>query len=113
MPKRPEIFRPLRLVASLAPPSPERRPSAAARGYCSRRHAVWRRAVLVRDGWTCRECGRVCSDKWEAQADHVSPVVHGTDRCQNGQSRYAVSNGQCLCIECHGRKTRRDNAARC
>lgn len=105
MPQRPDRFRPLRLVASAAPPPVERRPNAAARGYCDRRHAAWRLRVLTRDHWTCVDCGRVCSDKREAHADHVSPVVPGTDRCVNGVSRYDVSNGACRCIKCHGRKT--------
>lgn len=108
MPKRPEVFRPVRLVRSAAPPPVERRENAAARGYCSRQHAAWRRAVLVRDGFTCRDCGRVCADKGEAQADHVSPIVPGTDRCENGASRYDIDNGACRCIRCHAAKTRRD-----
>ena len=113
MPKRPERFIPARLVSSAAPPRVERRPSAAARGYCDHRHGSWRRAVLVRDNWTCQDCGRVCSDMREAHADHVSPIVPGTDQCENGASRYDRSNGQCLCIKCHSKKTMRDtNAAR-
>lgn len=113
MPKRPERFVPARLVSSAAPPRVERRPSAAARGYCDKRHARWRRAVLVRDNWTCVDCARVCSDKMEAQADHDSPVVPGTDRCENGMSRYDVDVGKCRCIRCHSKKTQREtNAAR-
>lgn len=109
MPTRPGRFRPLRLAASAAPPPAERRPSAYRRGYVDRRHLAWRRAVLVRDNWTCVDCGRVCSDKREAHADHVSPVVPGTDRCENGCSRYDVANGACRCDSCHGRKTAREH----
>jgi 5-methylcytosine-specific restriction endonuclease McrA len=108
MPKRPEQFKPIRLAASAAPPIVERRPNAYQRGYCDSRHASWRRAVLVRDNYTCVDCGRVCSEKREAHADHVSPVVHGTDRCENGASRYDISNGACRCITCHARKTARE-----
>lgn len=79
----------------------EYRPNAAARGYCDRRHRAFRLAVLNRDLWTCRMCGRVCSGLREAHADHRSPVVPGTDRCENGMSRYDVDNGQCLCAACH------------
>jgi len=64
--------------------------------------------VLTRDAWQCQDCGRVCADKREAHADHISPIVVGTDRCLNGQSRYDVSGGQCLCISCHSRKTSTD-----
>ena len=112
MPKRPEKFRPARLVASALPPPVDRRPNAYQRGYCDRRHMVWRRAVLVRDNWTCVDCGRVCSDKREGHADHVSPIVRGTDRCENGVSRYDVSNGACRCIKCHASKTARDQNAK-
>ncbi len=85
------------------------RPSAAARGYCSKKHKAWRLAVLVASAYQCKQCGRVCSGSGEAHADHISPVVHGTEFCENGRSRYDVQGGQCLCIRCHARKTRADN----
>ena len=89
-------------------PRPQRRPNAAARGYCDAKHRRWRLAVLRRDDWTCQDCGRVCTDKAEAHADHVSPIVPGTDYCENGCSRYDVSNGKCRCLSCHSRKTARE-----
>lgn len=92
-------------------PRAESRPNAAARGYCDSRHRAWRLAVLRRDGWQCRDCGRICGGLREAQADHVSPVVVGTDHCANGASRYDVGNGQCLCLRCHAAKGRRERAA--
>ena len=55
--------------------------------------------MLLRDDYTCRECGRVCGKKREAHADHIIPVVQRLDL------RYAVENGQCLCHSCHSRKT--------
>lgn len=86
----------------------ETRPNAAYRGYCDKRHRNWRRAVLNQDNWECRACGRVCTDKGEAHADHASPVVQGTDYCENGASRYDITNGQCLCAACHARKGREE-----
>jgi hypothetical protein len=80
------------------------RPNAAARGYCDKAHRAWRQAVLTRDAWQCQACGRVCSGLREAQADHVVPI-------SQGGSRYDLSNGQTLCIACHSRKTRAENAA--
>jgi 5-methylcytosine-specific restriction endonuclease McrA len=65
--------------------------------------------VLTRDAWQCQDCGRVCADRREAHADHVSPVVHGTDHCRDGRSRYDVAGGQCLCMGCHSRKTAKEN----
>jgi len=40
----------------------------------------------------------VCSDKREAQADHIVPI-------RQGGERYDVANGQTLCLACHSRKT--------
>jgi 5-methylcytosine-specific restriction protein A len=76
------------------------RPNAAARGYCDKAHRAWRKAVLTRDAWTCRDCGRVCSDHREAQADHIVPI-------RKGGERYDLGNGQTLCVVCHSRKTAR------
>jgi len=102
MPQRIQRFRSPRLRAA-APK--ELRPNAAARGYCDAKHQAWRQAVLLRDAYVCRACSRVCGSKGEAHADHVSPVVAGTDHCEDGRSRYDVSVGQCLCASCHQRKT--------
>jgi hypothetical protein len=105
MPIRPLTRRPPRLRY----PVQEQRPNAAARGYCDRRHRAWRAAVLVRDDWTCRDCGRVCGAGREAHADHVSPVVAGSDMCRDGRSRYDIAGGQCLCVACHARKTKAES----
>jgi len=77
----------------------EQRPNASARGYCDGKHKAWRAAVLLRDDYTCRSCGRVCGSKREAHADHIIPVVQRPDL------RYVEANGQCLCHSCHSRKT--------
>jgi len=104
VPNRIPIHRPLRLVARRKRDE-SNRPSAAARGYCSKAHRAWRQAVLTRDAWTCRACGRVCGGPKEAQADHVTPISQGGER-------YDVGNGQCLCIACHARKTLRERGDR-
>ena len=101
---------PTRLPTHKPPPMRRRRDetnslNAAARGYCDKAHRQWRLAVLTRDAWVCRECGKVCAGKRQAHADHVSPIVAGTGYCENGLSRYDPSAGQCLCASCHGRKT--------
>lgn len=82
----------------------ETRPNAAVRGYCDKKHQVWRMAVLARDGYLCRVCSRACGSKGEAHADHVIPVKVRPDL------RYEVANGQCLCASCHQRKTNRESA---
>lgn len=84
------------------------RPSAAQRGYCSASHRRWRQAVLLRDAFACVSCGKVSPSN---HADHVSPVMHGTERCMDGRSRYDIAGGQCLCQACHTRKTSREATA--
>lgn len=78
---------------------PEARPNAYQRGYVDSKHFAWRQAVLLRDNWQCRACGRVCGKKREAHADHITPVSERPDL------RYELTNGQCLCVSCHSRKT--------
>ena len=99
MPQRIEMWKPPRGAAKVR--RIESRPNAAARGYCDPKHFAWRKAVLLRDGYTCRGCGRVCGRKGEAHADHIVPVKVRPDL------RYEVDNGQCLCAPCHSRKTSR------
>ena len=77
------------------------RPNAAARGYCDKAHRLWRQAVLTRDAWRCRNCGRVCANKREAHADHIVPIAAGGER-------YDLANGQTLCASCHGSKSARE-----
>jgi 5-methylcytosine-specific restriction protein A len=103
MPQRIPSHKPLRL-AGRPRRDDSKRPNAAARGYCDKAHRAWRQAVLTRDAWQCQACGRVCGDPREAHADHVIPVSQGGER-------YSVSNGQCLCVSCHGRKTRGEQVA--
>lgn len=73
------------------------RPNAHQRGYCSKAWSQTRKAVLVRDNYQCRSCGRVCSGKREAQVDHVIPKDQGGSDLPD--------NLQTLCISCHARKT--------
>jgi 5-methylcytosine-specific restriction endonuclease McrA len=98
MPQRIPSHKPPRL-AGRPRRDDSKRPNAAARGYCDKAHRAWRQAVLTRDAWQCQACGRVCGDRREAHADHIVPLSRGGER-------YSVANGQCLCVSCHGRKTR-------
>ncbi|MGA0927281.1 MAG: HNH endonuclease [Burkholderiaceae bacterium] len=100
MPSRIPRYRPPRIAGR--PQRIEDRPNAHERGYCDKRHKAWRLAVLTRDGWQCQTCGRICSGKREAHADHRIPII------QAPHLRYDVANGQCLCVACHASKTRRE-----
>jgi 5-methylcytosine-specific restriction endonuclease McrA len=101
MPTRIAKYRPPRIKA--APLSTESRPNAHQRGYCNKQHKSWRMAVLTRDAWTCQDCGVICGGRGQAQADHRIPVSVRPDL------RYDVTNGQCLCVACHCRKTKQES----
>jgi 5-methylcytosine-specific restriction endonuclease McrA len=58
--------------------------------------AALRRAVLLRDGYRCAVCRRLCGEY--PQVDHIVP------RSQGGTDD--LSNLQTLCLEHHGQKTR-------
>jgi 5-methylcytosine-specific restriction protein A len=75
------------------------RGTSSSRGYGAR-HREWRESVLARD----RDC-RACEKKGHPSdiADHVVPI-------KQGGPRFALSNGQRLCVGCHNRKTARDGS---
>jgi len=99
MPTRIPSHRPLRLRTAAGPKQDDSaRPSAAARGYCSKAHKLWRQAVLTKCDWQCVDCGRVATN---LHADHVVPITQGGDR-------YDVANGAARCHACHNRKTARE-----
>ncbi len=60
--------------------------------------------MLLRHDYQCVACGRVAFGR-DMHADHISPVVVGTDCCEDGRSRFDVNGGQALCVSCHARKT--------
>ncbi len=55
-------------------------------------HKNWRKAVFVRDNYTCVICR---TPGLEIQADHIKCFAH------NPNNRYDVKNGRTLCISCH------------
>jgi len=77
MPQRVEMLRPARANYKLV--RRDNGPNAHQRGYCSAQHKSWRLAVLERDNWQCRACGRVCAKRREAHADHIIAVVARPD----------------------------------
>lgn len=58
-------------------------------------YKAWRMAVLIRDNFTCRICGKKGG---YLEADHIKPFAYFPDL------RFDVSNGRALCPSCH-RKT--------
>lgn len=60
----------------------------------SKEYSVWRKAVFVRDQFTCQICGslggRLC-------ADHIKPW------CLYPSLRFDIDNGRTLCYPCHSK----------
>ena len=66
----------------------------------------WRQTqkyVFVRDHYHCQACDRLLSDG-QAHCDHIIPVAQGGSDYED--------NLQTLCIACHNRKTRAEEAGR-
>jgi 5-methylcytosine-specific restriction endonuclease McrA len=62
-----------------------------------------RQRILIRDAFTCRQCGKVIDGK-RAHVDHIIPLEDGgTDD---------DANLQVLCDADHGRKTREEQRRR-
>jgi len=66
-------------------------------------HRRFRRAVLVRDSYTCQKCGHHDRTGRTLQADEVHNVARG--------GTPTVDNGMTLCIPCHKVKIQREAAA--
>ena len=64
--------------------------------YKTKRWALTRRSVLMRDEFTCAQCQR-----WGDQVDHLVPLAEGGEP-------YDLNNLQTLCSSCHGKKTRQE-----
>jgi 5-methylcytosine-specific restriction endonuclease McrA len=65
-------------------------------GYKTQGWQRLRRRVLERDGYRCRECGRMAD-----QVDHIVPV-------RLGGAQFDMDNCQSLCASCHSKKTARE-----
>jgi len=72
-------------------------------------YELWKRAVFIRDRFTCQQCGRRNGKKPIIEAHHLiefSDLVKksGAQTIEEGinnPSLWEVSNGQTLCHDCH------------
>jgi hypothetical protein len=60
----------------------------------TKEYMKWRGAVLLRDNYTCSQCGQVGGS---LHAHHIK------EWAKYPEERYNVENGQTLCKECHCR----------
>jgi 5-methylcytosine-specific restriction endonuclease McrA len=67
---------------------------------------AWIDYVKIRDNFTCRKCGKTNLKGRDCQADHI------LSRESFPELIYDLNNGQTLCCQCHGKKTRMENAVR-
>jgi hypothetical protein len=63
----------------------------------SKEYKAWRKAVFVRDNFTCVFCGKKSSElkSGTIHADHIKPFAY------HPELRLDVSNGRTLCLACH------------
>jgi hypothetical protein len=59
-------------------------------------YITWRKDVLVRDGYICRDCEKQCKKHEKGLVAH-----HEKPYATNPELRLEVSNGVTLCRECH------------
>lgn len=66
--------------------------------YQSKVFRAVREKVLVRDSYTCQNCGRIVQGK-EAHVDHIVPL-------ELGGAPFDETNLRVLCARCNGKKAR-------
>ena len=78
------------------PPRQRRRETKERAHYRTADWRARRQRILIRDAFTCRDCGEIIDGK-RAHVDHITPLEDGgTDHDNNLATR---------CDRCHGRKT--------
>ncbi len=63
------------------------------------KYQQWREKVFKRDNWTCQDCNNRGGD---LEAHHIKSFS------KFPKLRLKISNGKTLCIECHRKRTRKE-----
>ncbi len=79
-----------------------RRPNAYRRMYGPEWQSL-RKLVALRDGYQCRQCGRLCYRKGDMHIDHIVPHKGNPDLF------WDLDNLQVLCASCHSTKTAKED----
>ena len=76
--------------------------------YLLTRQSHAKRAVKKRDKGICKDCGKFCRYRHEWQLDHEKPLIEA-----NGNVWYwSLENLATRCVECHKKKTIKENKLR-
>lgn len=67
----------------------------------TKEHKAWARAILSRDGYTCRIRGPRCIGR-ATIADHIKNVA------EHPELEHDIANGQAACAPCHDPKTQQE-----
>jgi 5-methylcytosine-specific restriction endonuclease McrA len=65
--------------------------------YKHKKHKEWREKVLRRDKYLCQECKKYGKKVPATIAHHKKPVA------EYPELRYAMENGEAICLACHNR----------
>lgn len=97
MPYSPKHYRPAGHKTRKAWEKPA---TAAARTLNGATRKRMKQAIIIRDEYTCQQCGKLV-DLHESHLDHVVPITQGGDD--------SPENLQTLCIGCSKAKTQRES----
>ena len=72
-------------------------------------YELWKRAVFLRDHFTCQHCGKRNGRKRVIEADHIISLaklvkeqgIASAEEAKECPVLWDISNGRCLCHDCH------------